>query len=316
MPYVDPYSTLLSQRPENQYYGWDLTGNNTNGLVDESAMRGTATPYVDTSYLPTPTAADLAARGPYNPDAGSAFQQRSDSGLSLSGAAGGGLTNGITKDSSLTKNTWTGQHPLGTIAAFIAAAYGGSLLAGGAGGGAGAAGGAGGGGAGSLGSQIGSGLLSGAGSGAGSAAGGAVSGLGSGLAAGGVGAGVGFGGQGTGGLPSDLAGSFQNSQFGGAAGQLAQSGGIQGGAGTAGTGLANSTWGRLLTGAGRNLVSGGGDNSGGAAPAPMSLPSIGFMGSSVQPQAKRQFAPLNQTNTRSRAYGRTPIQFNGATIWV
>jgi hypothetical protein len=73
-----------------------------------------------------------------------------------------------------------------------------------------------------------------------------------------------------------------------------------------------------LTNIGSNYVKGalGGGNGGSSAP---QMP-IGMMGASPmmsqasQPQMSRQ--PLNQTISRFKGYGRTPIQFRGATVWV
>jgi len=213
---------------------------------------------------------------------------------------------------------WMNDHPLGVIAAFIAAAAGGGALAGGLGaGGAGAGAGAGGlssaelsSVAGSMGGSL-SGGLAGAGAGAGAAGAGSGGALGAGLGAAGAGAGVGFGGAGTGGIPADLVGDFAGTQAGAAGNGLVLSGG-------AGTGVPAwmSNYGKYASNL-NGLLGGGGGGGGGSMPA---MPSMGgMMGSQTQTppmNASRQRAPLDQTITRYRGYQRTPLQFRGATVWL
>lgn len=185
---------------------------------------------------------------------------------------------------------WLNDHPVGTIAAFIAAAAGGAALSGA---------GAGAGGSSSLTTltpaeqaAITSGLTN----------------VPAGVGAGGAGTVAGFGGAGTAGIPADLAADLAGTQLGAAGNGLV----LEGGAGTiSGSGALNAIgkYGDQLGG----LFGGGG--SGGAAP---SLPPIGMLGSPapVQTQQRPQFAPLNQTMQRSRWYMRTPINYRGATIWL
>lgn len=215
---------------------------------------------------------------------------------------------------------WMTDHPLGVIAAMVAAAAGGAALSGGAAAGGGAASGGSG-----VGMASGGGALS-SDAALGAAADSSVGTFGaSGLGAAGTGAGAagaGFGGAGTAGLPANLAGDFAaSSPYGGAAGQLAASGGIQGGAGAVGGPLGGSgflaTQGRgLLTNAGHNYLTGSGDQ-GSANSAPISIP-MGMMGSTTQaaPMQAHNVPQLDQRITRFKGYGRTPVQFRGTTIWL
>lgn len=229
---------------------------------------------------------------------------------------------------------WMTNHPVGTIAALAALAYGGSLAAGAAGGAGGGAagGGAAAGGAGGLDAGTVAALQSGVGAGAsgigGSAAaagaGATGAGYGGALAAGGAAAGVGFGGQGTSGLPSDLAGSFQSAPMtGSAAGDLAASGGIQGGAGTGilgstgGSGLlSQSNIGNVARLRGLLNSGGGGQQSGGAQQAPMPYIPAGMLGSQMQQPSMPTYIGLPQSQAPYiPARGYNAHKFYGATVW-
>jgi hypothetical protein len=120
---------------------------------------------------------------------------------------------------------------------------------------------------------------------------------------------MGFGGAGTGGIPSQLS-MGSASQYGAAGNGLV----LEGGAGTIGGGWlsALNEYGPKVAG----LLDQGG---GGGGSAPMAMPSMGgMMGSQVQPamQPQRRPQPLDQSMTRFRGYGRTPLQFKGQTIWL
>jgi hypothetical protein len=142
---------------------------------------------------------------------------------------------------------WLRDHPVGTIAAFVALAYGGALAAG--------YGGTAAGGAGSTPELAAANPGLGAGVDLGAAVDASVGAPvvgGSGAAGGAAGGIAGFGGAGTGGSAANLATDLSGVQMGGgAAGNLAASGGITGGAGVGGT-----TGGSL--GGAANLVGGGG----------------------------------------------------------
>lgn len=256
--------------------------------VDEATARGTNTPYVDTSYLPTPTAADLAART--TATAGSAGYTNgnhfagtnvpmSDAAYRLLTSNGGQIATDrdVLGGGKYGIRGWMTDHPLGVIAAMIAAAAGGAALSGGAA--AGGAGGAGAGGGSGVGLASGGGsLASDASLGAAANAGVGTAGIGTagigsaalpeivvtgtvpaGLSAGEA-AGLGAGAAGAGSIAgngtqtvntrSNLANDFQHQVFGDNAQQLAADGGIQGGAGAnSGTGvlgrLAGTTGGNM-----------------------------------------------------------------------
>jgi hypothetical protein len=120
---------------------------------------------------------------------------------------------------------------------------------------------------------------------------------------------MGFGGAGTGGIPSQL--SMGNAAEYGAAGNGLV---LEGGAGTIGGSWLPKVmeYGPKVAGA---LNQGGG---GGGGSAPMAMPQIGGMMGSQAPvmQPKRQAPQLNQSITRFRGYGRTPLQFRGTTVWL
>lgn len=123
--------------------------------------------------------------------------------------------------------------------------------------------------------------------------------------------------------PNSGLGVFENGGAGGMAdvgagnaGTLANSGAITGGAGTGVPEWLSRTQSLL----GNDLVQGllggvlGGDEQGGAVALP---PLGGFMGSPAPaPQVSRQPQPLDQTRTRFQGYGRRPMTFNGATVWL
>jgi hypothetical protein len=203
---------------------------------------------------------------------------------------------------------WMNQHPVGTMAAFIAAAAGGAAAMPAAGGGAAA--GAGGGSAVAGNSALAAGTGAGTGTGLGTGAAGglqASSGLGI-FANGGAGGLAGVG--------------------GGNAGALAASGAITGGAGT---GFMGSLGGNGLLSANSiqnatrlNGLIGGGDSGGGGSlpymglgsnygqPAMQQAPQqqAGLMGSQMQP---RMLPSMNQP---LQSFSRKPLQFSGQTIWI
>jgi hypothetical protein len=256
------------------------------GTLDEAAMRGGGLAPGNYQDAPINTAAPTHTNG--NHFAGTNVPM-SDQAYRLLTANGGQLATDrdVLGGGKFGIRGWMNDHPLGVMAAFIAAAAGGAALSPAAGGG-------------------------GAASGAGTAAGsGATTGTGI----------AGFGGAGTGGTAANLGADLAGIQMGGgAAGSLAASGGIAGGAGAFGGGLGQlaMNYPGLIKQAGGALGLGGGGSSGGSA-APVAIPQIGMMGSSMQPQPvsqPRQAMPLNQTMTRARPYMRTPIQFRGTTVWL
>lgn len=202
---------------------------------------------------------------------------------------------------------WTLQHPVGTMAALLALTAAGGV-AGGAGAGGAAGGGAGGGGIGSgLGSAVGEGFSAGVGEAVGGSAGGAFgSALGAGAAGAGTGAAAGGWGNSSGQLTMGNA-----SDYGAANHGLVLDGG-------AGTGV--PSW---LSSAGQyadqfsGLLGGGQQGGGGSGYAMPAMPSGGFMGSQAPAmQGRKQSQPLSQARLRFRGYQRTPMNFNGTTIWV
>jgi hypothetical protein len=212
---------------------------------------------------------------------------------------------------------WMRDHPVGVILGTGALAAGGAALAGGFGGGAGAAGGAAGGAAAPAGASItaGEAVIGGAGAAGTSALNASVPSLAPLLS----GASSGFAGYGSlGGFqPNSGLGVFAN---GGQAGMAGVGGGNAGA--LAASGALSSTPGWLSTATqyadelGSLLSAANGGGSGGGGQIPLQMPSIGMMGSSVAPPTNRQSSPLNQSFTRFRGYGRKPMQFRGATIWV
>jgi hypothetical protein len=200
---------------------------------------------------------------------------------------------------------WMRDHPVGVIGAFGALAAGGAALTGGFGGGAGGAG------AGAVDAAAGA-----AGGGVGGATGAGVGGGAGAGAAAGTGGFAGYGSLG-GFQPNSGLGVFAN---GGQAGMAGVGGGNAGA--LAASGALSSTPGWLSTatqyadelGSLLSATNGGGGEGGGQMP--LQIPSIGMMGSSVAPPTNRQSSPLNQSFTRFRGYGRKPMQFRGATIWV
>lgn len=187
---------------------------------------------------------------------------------------------------------WIRENPVGTIAAFVAAAAGGAALAGGLGGGAGAGAGAG----------------AGTGAGAGAGAGTATGGLGAGFGTNAGGLGI-FANGGTAGMAG---------VGGGNAGLLAASGGITGGAGAGFLGGAANA-GRL----GLDIRRGAGlaqNLFGGAAPQSVEAPVMnvapgGMLGNSTLP-AMKSASPLDQRMTQLQGFHRKPIQYKGTTIWI
>lgn len=63
----------------------------------------------------------------------------------------------------------------------------------------------------------------------------------------------------------------------------------------------------------KNLLSGG-ESGGGVVEAPMGL--LNPTSTPAPAPMRRQSAPLDQSVTRMRGYGRTPIQFRGSTVWL
>lgn len=208
------------------------------------------------------------------------FFQRSDVAPAISATNRDTLGGG-----SFGVRNWLHDHPVGTMAAFIAAAAGGAAAVNGLGGAAG--GGAAGGGAGG---EVGGGA-------------------------------VGWGGAGTGGFSG--AGDFAPGMAvgGGSAGQLAAAGGISGGAGTGifgslgGSGLlSQANLGRFQQLSG---LLGGGQQQQSAPAMPYIQPVLGNQAKPQQPQAQQQLIGL-PTSTQapyipSRGY--TPHNFYGATVW-
>jgi hypothetical protein len=194
---------------------------------------------------------------------------------------------------------WMHKHPVGTIAAFIAAAAGGSALSGYGFGGTGSGWGGG-----------------GLGGGLGGEGGGGLGGLGGSGGAGGAGSDLGiFSNGGVGGMAG---------VGGGNAGALAASGGIEGGAGT---GIWGSLGGSGLLSQGsignagqlNGLMGGGQSQGGGSQPMPYSMPNLsGMLGSQPQQQpATPSYMPLpTQTPYYMPTRGYTPHDFLGAKVWT
>ena len=131
--------------------------------------------------------------------------------------------------------------------------------------------------------------------------------------AGGAGQVAGFGGFGTAGIPSDLAGTFASTNPGAAGNGLV----LSGGAGTGVPGWLSTAsdyydqYGDLLSG----LSGGGGEGGGQSAPMPM-------FGSQMRqpqqpPQARtRQMPTLPGVQQQYQAVGRRPCEFRGSTLWM
>jgi hypothetical protein len=258
-----------------------------NGTLDEASMRGSG--QVNPSgYVPdaTPMATNTYTNG--NTFAGTGSRSNPGGGnVPMSDAAYRLISNNGTQAIPTDRDVlgggkfgvrgWMNDHPVGVMAAFIAAAAGGAALAPGGAGGA-------------------------AGGGAGGAAG----------EAGGI---TGFGGAGTGGMAGNLATDLAGVQMGGgAAGSLAASGGIQGGAGAFGGGLGQfaSQYGSQLS----NLGGNSGNSGGNSAPIMMPQTGFMGSPMQPPMNTSRQTIPLNQSRTRLQGYSRKPMQFGGSTIWV
>jgi len=105
---------------------------------------------------------------------------------------------------------------------------------------------------------------------------------------------------------SDPVGSFGNSQFGGNAGNLAQSGALSD----------TPAW---LQTAQQYAEQAGGLLGGGQGGQQMPVSMGNMFGSSAPPQQQqqqRQPQLLDMSQRRFKGYARTPIQFRGSTIWL
>lgn len=131
--------------------------------------------------------------------------------------------------------------------------------------------------------------------------------------AGGAGQVAGFGGYGTAGIPTDLAGTFASTNAGAAGNGLVLSGG-------AGTGVPSwlSTAGEYADDVSGLLGNGGGGGGAGGGQAPMMPGMFGSPMRQPQPQQPRtsRLPILQGTQPQYQAVGRRPFQFRGQTVWM